>query len=942
MQPLKSTRRFIALLLAFVLTLPLIPTGSAQAAEPPAQAETPIVTEAFDYFKRVYPSLSQTDHVFETVTSHELSTLLDSEGTYLVLIGGAWSEATQAQIAEINAQAKAYGVEKIYNFDTRLDGKNIDITNEAGDNRDKKLYVELVNKYLLNLPDIQDKVTYLEGETTVEAKKITAPFLFAYEKGRTVESEAAPIIASASSNWNQVLDAISIETNGQKVAQHDIFTAEDYFTKVYDDKLDREIFRGKEVVFEHVTYHELQELLKTEGTHNIVIGGSWCPNTQPVIGLINDAALDKGITKIYNFDTKLDGGVYGTGGNDFQIRTTDHRYANLYVDLVNENLPNLTTYNAGQNPPTRISYQANGETVSATRLQIPYPFIYDKAAVNAQGQPAPILGHVELMYTWTNIVEGHQSGNRARYQQALDLLYSRLELSPSGLAGVAPSYIGSTNGRITGTTTALEYKLANSETYTRATNEQVTDLAPGTYHVRYAAKTGYNAGATNPTDLYYSAGPAVEVVVPASTTNPPTSGPTPTTPPPTTPVDEEEETETPGEETPGTTPPTSVTVEVTVDEETGYAVAAATAESVEALIATAKLVEAAGEQAVVEFNVNPGSAATVQLTIPRAAFNALASGTDAAIKLAYGNLGTLLLDANAVQSISAAAGDGDISFIIGKSSLTEEGQEALGDRPVYDISVFAGETPIETFAGSTIHVSLPYTLAAGESPEAIIVYAVSAEGDLETLRGRYVAGTRTVDFDTTHFSQFIIGYNPVVFADVASSAWHAQAISFLAARGITNGTDADHYSPSAQVTRGQFIVLLLNSYGITPQAGATDNFADAGNKYYTDYLAAAKQYGIAQGSGDNRFAPEDAITRQELFTLLYRALDTLGELPEAAAGAATDSYSDADQIAPYAREAFDALVARGIVQGNDGKLDPRGLTTRAQAAQVLYNLLSQD
>ncbi|GBF73813.1 hypothetical protein PA598K_02134 [Paenibacillus sp. 598K] len=933
-------RRLTALLLAVALILSLIASGSVQAAEPSASADTPIATDTFDYFKRVYPSLSGTDHVFETVTSHELSTLLDSEGTYLILIGGAWSEATQLQIAEINAQAKAYGVENIYNFDTRLDGKSIDITNEEGDQRDKKLYVELVNKYLLNLPDIEDKVTYQEGEAVIEAKKITAPFLFAYKKGRTSESEPAPIIASASSDWGQVFEAISVETNGQKVAEHDVFTAEDYFTKVYDDRLERDIFRGKQVVFEHITYDELLELLKTDGTHNILIGGSWCPNTQPVIGLIQDAATSKGITKIYNFDTKLDGGVYGTGGNDFQIRTTDHRYAKLYVDLVNTYLKNLTTYNAGQNPPTRISYQQDDQTVFATRLQIPYPFIYDKSAVDAQGGAAPILGHVELMYTWTNIVEGHQSGNRARYNQALDLLYSRLELSPSGLTGVAPSYNGAANGKIAGTTTALEYKLASSETYTRAANGETAGLSPGTYHVRYAAKTGYNANALEPTELYYSAGPTVEVVVPASTTSPPSSGyyPPPTSTPP---VDEQEGTTSPGEETPGAAPPSSVVVEATIDEETAYAVAAVTAEAVEQLIAAAKRAEADGEKAVVELSVNPGAAATVQLTIPREAFNALASSTDASIKLVYDDLGTLLFDTDTVQSIYAGAEDGDISFIIGKTSLTAEGQAALGDRPVYDISVFAGETPIETFGGSKVRVSVPYTLAAGESPEAIVVYAVSATGELETLRGHYVASTRTVVFGTTHFSQFIIGHNPVAFVDVAESAWHAPAIRFLAARGITTGTDDDRYSPGAQVTRGQFIVLLLNSYGIAPEAGATDNFADAGSTYYTDYLAAAKRYGIAQGSGDNRFSPDESITRQELFTLLYRALDTLAELPEATVDAGSDSYSDVDQVAPYAREALDALVSRGIIQGEGDKLNPQELTTRAQAAQVLYNLLSQ-
>ena len=305
----------------------------------------------------------------------------------------------------------------------------------------------------------------------------------------------------------------------------------------------------------------------------------------------------------------------------------------------------------------------------------------------------------------------------------------------------------------------------------------------------------------------------------------------------------------------------------------------------------------------------------------------------------YANVGTLVFDAKSVASISGAAGTGDIHLNIAKVSLTEEGKAVLGDRPVYDLSVQAGDSVISSFGGGEVKVSVPYTLQAGEDANAVTVYYINAEGSLDYVRGRYASGS--VDFVTTHFSSYIIGYNKVSFTDVASTAWYNNAITFLAAREITSGTDVKHYSPNAAVTRGQFVVLLLKAYGVAPGADGESNFADAGSTYYTNYLSVAKRLGIATGTGDNQFKPNSQLTRQELFTLLHRALVALGELPAEKTTAVVADFSDAGQISAYAQEAFKALVEGGIITGNNKKLTPQGVSTRAEVAQVLYQLLSK-
>ncbi|MEL7603902.1 MAG: S-layer homology domain-containing protein, partial [Bacillota bacterium] len=189
-------------------------------------------------------------------------------------------------------------------------------------------------------------------------------------------------------------------------------------------------------------------------------------------------------------------------------------------------------------------------------------------------------------------------------------------------------------------------------------------------------------------------------------------------------------------------------------------------------------------------------------------------------------------------------------------------------------------------------------------------------------------------------SLYAIAFRPVTFSDVPESAWYANAVSFIAARDITTGTGGGNYSPEAKLTRADFLVLMMRAYEIAPDANPTDNFSDAGSTYYTGYLAAAKRLGISGGVGDNKFAPEQAITRQELFTLLYNALKVLGELPTGDTGMTLSDFSDSGEVASWATEALSTLVKSGALSGSGGKLNPTDTTTRAQMAQVLYKAMS--
>ena len=334
----------------------------------------------------------------------------------------------------------------------------------------------------------------------------------------------------------------------------------------------------------------------------------------------------------------------------------------------------------------------------------------------------------------------------------------------------------------------------------------------------------------------------------------------------------------------------------------------------------------------------------VNIVIDGSDFGTLIGDSQSGVIIDTGNV-SVTFDGIAAGYISDYAGSSEISLLIEQvdetslAALSEEELALIGDRPVYDFMLTADGSILSEFNGGHAFIAIPYVPQSGEDPNAIVVYYIDDSGNLQYVVGAYNAETCMVEFEVTHFSYYAVGYNPVTFADVAGDAWYNDAVTFCAARGITNGIEAGIFAPDDTLTRGQFIVMLMRAYCIELEADLSDNFDDAGDTYYTDYLATAKNLGITNGIGDNLYAPDQEITREQMFTLLYRMLDILCELPGGDTGNTLDNHSDFEDISDYAQAAIEKLVACGVVNGTDGMLDPGGNSTRAQMAQVLYNLL---
>ncbi|MCZ8521150.1 polysaccharide lyase family 8 super-sandwich domain-containing protein [Paenibacillus caseinilyticus] len=184
---------------------------------------------------------------------------------------------------------------------------------------------------------------------------------------------------------------------------------------------------------------------------------------------------------------------------------------------------------------------------------------------------------------------------------------------------------------------------------------------------------------------------------------------------------------------------------------------------------------------------------------------------------------------------------------------------------------------------------------------------------------------------------FTIPAHAVSFQDTAKYTWASSQIGELAAKGIVNGTGPNTFSPAANVTRADFISLLVRSLGL--KAEPDMSFVDVSSAaYYAEAVGIAKRLGIAQGGEDGKFNPKMAISRQDMMVLISRALKAAGRSLEAGTPEDLSGFTDRGQVAAYAVDSAATLIKNKVVEGDGTKLKPLATATRAETAVLIYRI----
>ena len=169
-----------------------------------------------------------------------------------------------------------------------------------------------------------------------------------------------------------------------------------------------------------------------------------------------------------------------------------------------------------------------------------------------------------------------------------------------------------------------------------------------------------------------------------------------------------------------------------------------------------------------------------------------------------------------------------------------------------------------------------------------------------------------------------------VFVDVATGSYYEDAVDWAVENGITQGTDATHFSPDGICTRAQAVTFLWRAAGSPKPETRTMPFTDVpAGSYYYDAVLWAVENGITKGTSDTTFSPNMTCTRAQIVAFLWRS-------EKSPAAGTANPFADVKSAAYYA-DAVLWAAKEDITKGTTNTtFSPDADCTRAQIVTFLW------
>ena len=264
--------------------------------------------------------------------------------------------------------------------------------------------------------------------------------------------------------------------------------------------------------------------------------------------------------------------------------------------------------------------------------------------------------------------------------------------------------------------------------------------------------------------------------------------------------------------------------------------------------------------------------------------------------------------------------------------LTITPSAQIGKVTVY--AVWKNDTTVKVSAEMSV-LRVPYAVNTGGSGGG--GGSSSGGGSLAS-----VSGTNPVDASVTVTEPVIDtsdGTMSAIFDDLSVNHWAYDYIMEFYRRGYINGKTSSKFDPDGQITRAEFIAVLVRMLDLSGMAEV--NFSDVlQSDWCYDYITAAVAEGLIMGYDDGTFGKDRPISREEISVIVTRTADKFNiDLENTVA---KKVFADTEQISEYAKESVDRLQLWGILTGNEnGEFLPKVFAGRAEAVCILERFLQK-
>lgn len=179
------------------------------------------------------------------------------------------------------------------------------------------------------------------------------------------------------------------------------------------------------------------------------------------------------------------------------------------------------------------------------------------------------------------------------------------------------------------------------------------------------------------------------------------------------------------------------------------------------------------------------------------------------------------------------------------------------------------------------------------------------------------------------------------FKDVNHTEWYHEDLDYVVKNGLMNGVSSNEFEPHESTTRAM-VVTILYRLADKPKVKYKNIFEDVEeNTWYTDAIIWANSEKIVLGYGDNTFAPDQPITREEMVTILYRYNEYKKYSTHTNSPKKIQTFSDYGAVSTWAFEAMKWACGEGIINGSDGLILPQDNTERCQIAAILHRFIEK-
>ena len=268
-----------------------------------------------------------------------------------------------------------------------------------------------------------------------------------------------------------------------------------------------------------------------------------------------------------------------------------------------------------------------------------------------------------------------------------------------------------------------------------------------------------------------------------------------------------------------------------------------------------------------------------------------------------------------------------------RSPLTVKTADAIR---VVEPTITQDENGAVVMTTPTVHSKIFFTVDNTKPTADSLLYT----GPEQIAGGCFLRAVTVHDKGASAETKVYLSEDGELYYDMYLGQWFYEAMHWAHVNDILNGTAPYTMSPAGGVSRGMLVTLLYRFSGDSLGEGweRTNGFADVKQDfYYAEAIEWAYRNQIVDGYGPVAFGPDDAVTRQQMCKIVASFLSWL-ETPLAPGESCEGVFGDYAEVAPWAKDSVEAMVAAGLIQGDGENLNPNDGTNRAQFCVVLTRL----